>query len=76
MNEIDNYMTPSEASFRWGKNQETVKSKLKHSLNDEEIERMEKEGLIKSFVRPDGKRKEWIISKEAMKQWFKSEEIN
>lgn len=67
---IDDYMTPNEASYRWGINQETVKNKLKPSLNKKEIEGMEKEGLIKSFVRPNGKRKEWIISKEAMYQWF------
>lgn len=67
---IDNYMTPNEASYRWGINQETVKSKLKPSINKKEIERMEKDGLIKSFVRPNGKRKEWILSKDAMYQWF------
>lgn len=67
---IDNYMTPNEASYRWGINQETVKNKLKPSINKEEIERMEKDGLIKSFVRPNGKRKEWILSKDAMYQWF------
>lgn len=67
---IDNYMTPNEASFRWGINQETVKNKLKPSLNKDEIAQMEKDGLIKSFVRPEGKRREWIISKKAMYQWF------
>ena len=67
---IDNYMTPNEASFRWGINQETVKNKLKPSLNKKEMEQMEKDGLIKGFVRPGGKRKEWIISKQAMYQWF------
>lgn len=67
---IDDYMTPNEASYRWGVNQETVKNKLKPSLNKDEIERMEKEGLIKSFVRPGGIRKEWIVSKDAMFQWF------
>src|SRR5690625_3972403 len=72
--EIDNYMTPNEAAYRWGLNQETVKSKLKPSINKEEIEQMEKEGLIKSFVRPDGKRKEWIISVKAMEKWFKKEQ--
>lgn len=68
--EIKNYMTPNEAAYRWGLNQETVKNKLKPSLNKEEIEQMEKDGLIKSFVKPEGKRKEWIISKDAMEKWF------
>jgi len=67
---INNYMTPNEASYRWGINQETVKNKLKPSLNKEEIEQMEKEGLIKSFIRPDGKRREWIITVQAMERWF------
>ena len=70
MTNIDNYMTTNEASYRWGINQETVKNKLKPSLNKKEIEQMEKNGLIKSFVRPEGKRREWIISKQAMYQWF------
>ena len=70
MKEIDKYMTPAEAAYRWGLNQETVKNKLKPSLNKEEIEQMEKEGIIKSFVRPYGKRREWIISDEAMERWF------
>jgi len=70
MTNIDNYMSPNEAAYRWGINQETVKNKLKPSLNKKEIEQMEKDGLIKSFVRPERKRREWIISKQAMYQWF------
>lgn len=67
---INNYMTPNEAAYRWGINQETVKNKLKPSLNEDEMQSMEMEGLIKSFVRPEGKRKEWIISTQAMETWF------
>lgn len=70
MKDIENYMTPNEAAYKWGINQETVKNRLKPSINKDEIKQMEKEGLIKSFVRPDGKRKEWIITSEAMKKWF------
>ena len=69
---IDNYMTPSEAAYRWGLNQETVKSKLKPSINKKEIKQMEEKGLIKSFIKPNGKRREWIISKDAMYYWFGS----
>lgn len=68
--EINKYMTPNEAAYRWGINQETVKNKLKPSLNADEIDEFIRRGLIKSFVRPDGQRKEWIISKDAMGIWF------
>lgn len=68
--EINKYMTPNEAAYRWGINQETVKSKLKPSINQDEIKEFTKRGLIKSFVRPDGKRREWIISTKAMETWF------
>ena len=61
MTNIDNYMTPNEASYRWGINQETVKNKLKPSLNKKEIEQMEKDGLIR-FVREEDKRKIYIIT--------------
>lgn len=67
-------MTPNEAAFRWGINQETVKNKLKPSLNQKQISEMIDRGLIKSFVRPDGSRKEWIISIEAMNIWFNKNE--
>jgi len=70
VNEIDNYMTISEAAHRWGKNVETVKSRLKPSLHAEQIEKMKRKGLIKSFQKPDGQRKEWIITNEAMEMWF------
>lgn len=73
---INDYMTPSEASYRWGIHQERLKEKLKPSRNAEEIERLKKEGLIKSFKRPGGKRNEWIISREAMELWYGKENKN
>ncbi|MEF2965050.1 helix-turn-helix domain-containing protein [Paenibacillus sp. M1] len=74
MNKIDDYMTPAEAAFRWGIPQETVKSRLKPSLYKKQIEEMLKKGLIKYFQHPDGKRREWILSVEAMKKWFGEEQ--
>lgn len=68
--EIDNYMTPNEASYRWGINTETVKNKLKISLNKKEIEEMESLGLIKSFIEPGKKNRSWIITRNAMEIWF------
>ncbi|WP_112181363.1 helix-turn-helix domain-containing protein [Paraliobacillus zengyii] len=67
--EINNYMTPAEAAYRWGKNQETVKNKLKPSLNSE-LDQMIKRGLIKYYQKPNGQRKEWIVSVQAMEEWF------
>lgn len=71
MKEIDKYMTPAEAAYRWGKPQETIKSKLKPSIvGQKEIDEMINAGLIKFFQKPGGQRKEWIISEMAMKKWF------
>ncbi|GIO22413.1 helix-turn-helix domain-containing protein [Oceanobacillus sp. J11TS1] len=70
MNEIDNYMTPAEAAHRWGLSQDTVKSRLKPSLYGDKNDDMISRGLIKSFAKPGGKRKEWIISVQAMEEWF------
>lgn len=72
MNNIDNYMTVAEAAYRWGLPQETVKSKLKPSIKSykEQTDQMLKDGLIKFFQKPGGQRKEWIISIQAMEQWF------
>ncbi|MDC3414255.1 DNA-binding protein [Terrihalobacillus insolitus] len=71
---IDKYMTPSEAAFRWGLKQETVKSKLKPSIN-KHIDDMINDGLIKYFKKPNGQRKEWIISEDAMEIWFGDKKV-
>jgi len=69
--EIDKYMTPAEAAFKWGVSQETLKNKLKPSLVGQDyIDNLMKEGLIKYFMKPGGKRKEWIVSVKAMELWF------
>lgn len=68
---IDAYMTISEAAFRWGISQETIKNKLKPSIvGQESIDKMINAGLIKYFQKPGGKLKEWIISEQAMEIWF------
>ena len=73
--DIQNYMTPNEAAFRWGVNTETVKNKLKMSLNKDEIELMQKEGLIKSFIEPGKKNRSWIVTTQAMEKWFGKENL-
>ncbi len=68
-------MSPSEAAHRWGVSLETVKNKLKPSVvGQESIDRLIDQGLIKYFQKPDGKRKEWIISVQAMEYWFGEKE--
>ncbi|MGI8305129.1 DNA-binding protein [Bacillus paranthracis] len=72
MNDIDKYMTPSEAAYRWGIPESTLKNKLQNTsiVGSMRLNFMLEQGLIKFFVKPSGERKEWIISEEAMKIWF------
>lgn len=74
MLEIKKYMTPSEAAFKWGIPRDTLKNKYSPSMmnseKEKELEQMINEGLIKYFLHPEGKRKEWIISRDAMLKWF------
>lgn len=70
MKEIDKYMSPTEAAIRWGLSPETVRFRLKHHSYKDEVEQMIKDGLIKRYTKPGGKRSEWIISEGAMKKWY------
>lgn len=72
MKEIDKYMTVNEAAERFNIPVETIKNRLKPSIKSfsAQLEQMIEEGLIKSYLKKDGKRKEWIISEDAMKIWF------
>lgn len=68
--EIDNYMTPSEASYRWGIPERTLREKFVMSRREHLIKEEINQGLIKYFVKPEGKRGEWIISVKAMEKWY------
>lgn len=74
MNEIENYMTPSEAAYKWGVKRDTLKNKYSPSMlnekQQEELQQMIDEGLVKFFLPPNGVRKEWIITRKAMFRWF------
>jgi len=72
MKPIDNYMTVAEAAYRYNIPVNTIKSRLKSSIqsNIPVIDQMIKDGHIKYFQHPEGQRKEWIISKQAMGIWF------
>ena len=76
--EINKYMTVSEAAHRWGIPTNTVKGRLKPSIvGEEKINEMVDKGLIKYFVHPSSGRRDWIISEDAMREWFpKSDKIN
>ena len=65
--EIDNYMTIAEAAHRWSKSEDAIKMRLRQS-ND--IDQMVEDGLLKSFLKPGGVRKSWIISVDAMEKWY------
>lgn len=69
---IDDYMSPSEAAYRWSIPLETLKNKLKPSVN-KNLEEAIKSGIVKSFKHPEGKRNEWIISVSAMEMWYGKE---
>ncbi|MED3090073.1 DNA-binding protein [Bacillus toyonensis] len=74
MKEIEKYMTPAEASNTWGIKRATLKNKISPSTLTEEqkaeLNKMIEDGLIKFFLAPNGTRKEWIISRDAMFVWF------
>lgn len=69
--EIDNYMSVSEAAHRWGIPTNTVKGRLKPSIvGEDKINEMVDKGYIKYFEHPNSGRREWIISEDAMREWF------
>lgn len=74
MNEIQKYMTPAEAVYRWNIARETLRDKYNPTrITDEKrasIQNMLDKGLLKFFLHPKGQRKEWIISEQAMNIWF------
>jgi hypothetical protein len=72
MNQIDNYMTVAEAAHTWGVSLDTLQNKLKPSVAGTwaKTEEMIERGLLKYFQKPGGKRKEWIITRQAMEMWY------
>lgn len=66
---IDDYMTPAEAAYRWGVNQDAVKNRLKSSQNKRLADQLD-EGIVKYFQGPGSQRKNWIITATAMERWY------
>lgn len=65
--------TIAEASYKWGISENTIKERLKISRNKEQIDQYIKSGLVKYFVKPDGKRGDWIISDKFMNKFYKKD---
>ncbi|OKA18084.1 hypothetical protein BJR05_27305 [Bacillus cereus] len=69
-------MTVNEAAERFNIPVETIKNRLKPSIKsfNSQLEQMIEEGFVKYYLKEDGKRKEWIISEEAITVWFPRKE--
>ncbi|WP_426981332.1 helix-turn-helix domain-containing protein [Bacillus pseudomycoides] len=74
MKEIEKYMTTAEAAYKWGITRDTLKNKYSPSMlnskQKDDLQKMIDRGIIKYFLPPNGKRKDWIITREAMIHWF------
>lgn len=69
---INDYMTPNEASYRWGVNIEAIKERLKPSRN-KNLDELINQGLVKFFKHPDKARGEWIVTREFMEKYYGKE---
>lgn len=67
--EIYNYMSVSEAAYRWNINERTLKEKLNIKRRPSLKEELE-EGVVKYFKAPNSKKGNWIISIKAMEKWY------
>lgn len=70
--EIDNYMTVSEAAYRWEVSENTLKQRLK-PYRHKKLDELINSGLLKYFKHPERKRREWIISREFMEMYYGEE---
>jgi hypothetical protein len=62
--EINEFMTPTEAAFRWGLDPTLVEQ---HLLDQEIMSPYLSKGWAKSFQHPDKGRKEWILTEQVMR---------
>jgi len=70
---IKNYMTPTEACHRWGIKTTTLSWHLK---KPDTMKVYIDKGWAKSFLKPGGTRKEWIVSVEMMVDLYGKEPKN
>jgi hypothetical protein len=71
--EINKYMSPTEASDRWGK---SLKTLAYHLQNEETMDAYISKGWAKYYLKPGGKRKEWIVSTMMMEDLYGEEPTN
>ncbi|WP_312498206.1 hypothetical protein [Bacillus luti] len=74
---LDEYMTVNEAAKRFNIPAATIRNRLKPSIKNFtfQLEHMIDVGLVKYYLKPGGKRKEWIITEDAMRIWFSKKEV-
>lgn len=73
MSPLASAFTIAEAAHKWGVSESTIKSRLRVNRHAEQVESLKEQGLIKAFIKPNGKRKDWIISEQAMEIWFEKQ---
>lgn len=63
---IDNYMTPAEASQKFNVSRKTLNSRLNSKSINDDLDA----GLIKKFVSDGSTRAQWILSKDFMIKYY------
>lgn len=64
--QIDNYMTPAEASQKFNVSRKTLNSRLNSKSINDDID----SGLIKKFVSDGSTRAQWILTKDFMVKYY------
>ncbi|MCL1948536.1 MAG: hypothetical protein FWF59_02240 [Turicibacter sp.] len=67
---IQDFMTPTEACHRWQIKPAALRWHLQNELK---MEPYISKGWVKSFLKPTGERKEWIVSTWLMRELYGGE---
>lgn len=67
---INDYMSPSEAAYRWGIPIVALQEKMKPARQGDKLIQWQKEGLLKYYVEPGKSRGVWILTREIMEMWY------
>lgn len=63
-------MSPTEAAYRWGISTNTIKERLKFERRPKALQEELDQGLLKCYIKPGGKRGEWILTTTIMEKWY------